>query len=163
VVQNVGLRFHHDFHGRLRTLEIGHQHFHAAIRNAFADRADRQRKQLRSAVFAIVPVHAGDHGILQSKDFARLGNAARFVVIHRQRRAFLHRAETTAARADVAQNHERGRAAVPAFAYIRTGGALAHRVEFQVCDQLLELTVILSNRGRRAQPRRALGFGSNCN
>ena len=128
VVQNVGMRIHDDLHGRVRALKIGHQHFHFAARNALANRRDREREQFRPAVFAVVAIDAGDHGILQPQHSASLRHAPRLVVIDRQRRALLHGAESAAARADIAQDHEGGRAPVPAFADVRTGRALANRM-----------------------------------
>ena len=59
------------------------------------------------------------------------GYAARLVVIDRQRSAFLHRAKAAAPGADVAQDHERGGAVVPALAHVGTGGAFANRVQPQ--------------------------------
>ena len=84
---------------------------------------------------------------------------ARLVVIHRQRRAFLHRAEPAAPRAHVAQDHERGRAMVPALAHVGAGGALADRVQPQPLDQRLQFAIILAHRRGSAQPLRALRLG----
>ncbi len=73
-------------------------------------------------------------------------------IIHRQRAAFLHRAEAAAARADVAQDHERRGAAVPAIADVGTSRALAHRVQVQIPHQLLQVAVIIANRSGSPQP-----------
>ena len=85
------------------------------------------------------------------------GDAPRLVVIDRQRAAFLHGAETAAARADVAEDHERGGAPVPAFAHVRAGGALADRMQIQVCDELFQFAIILAHGSGRAKPFRPLG------
>ena len=134
VVEDVGRGFEHDVHGRVRALKIRDQHFDPATLNTLADRANGQREQLRAAVLAIVAIHAGDDGEFQPESRAGLGHAARLVIIHRQRAALLHRAESAAAGADVAQDHEGGGAPVPAIADVGAGRALAHGVELQVLD-----------------------------
>ena len=65
VIQHVRLGIHYDFHSFVRALKIRHQHFYFASGNPLADGPDGQREQLRAAVFAIVTIHAGDHGILK--------------------------------------------------------------------------------------------------
>ena len=91
----------------------------------------------------------------QAHGFDSGGHALRLIVIHRQRRAFLDRAESAAARAHVAQDHEGGGAVVPAFAHVGASRALANRVQPQPPDEFLQIAIVLSPRCRRAQPLRA--------
>ena len=154
---------HHDVHGRVRALKIGHQHFHFAARNPLANRLDGQREQFGAAVLAIVAIHAGHHRVLQSQHRHRLRHAPRLVVIHRHRRTLLHRAKSAAPRANIAQDHERRRAMVPAFAHVGTRRALAHRVQIQLPHQLLQLVIVVAGRRGRAQPGRPLRLGIDGN
>ena len=52
------------------------------------------------------------------------------------------RAVRAGARADVAENHERGGAVVPAFADVRAARFLADRVQVQLAHQRLEAQVV---------------------
>ena len=152
VIEHIGRGVHHGVHGRVAALKIGHQHLDAAARNALADGADGQGEQFRAAIVAVVAIDAGDHGEAQTHGGDGFGDAARLVVIHRQRRAFLHGAEAAAARADVAQNHERGGAVVPAFAHVGAGGAFADGVQAEAVDQRFQIAIVLADGRGGAQP-----------
>jgi hypothetical protein len=118
---------------------------------------DGESEQFRAAIFPVVAIHAGDDGVLQPHQRDGFGHAARLIVIDRQRRALLHRAEAAPPRADVAQDHERRGAMIPALADVRAGRALADRVQFQIRDQAFQLPVILAHQptGSRARAARS--------
>src|ERR1035438_7012165 len=77
------------------------QKFRTAVSLAYC--ADDQREQLRAAVFPVVAIDAGDDRELQAHGRHSLGHAPRLIVIHRQRRALFHRAESAAAGAHIAK------------------------------------------------------------
>jgi hypothetical protein len=81
-----------------------------------------------SAIGQIVPVYRGDDRILQSHFLNRRSDPFRFFAIIRWRDTGLDGTETARSRTDFAQNHERGSAFTPTFAYIGTSCILAHGV-----------------------------------
>ena len=87
-----------------------------------------------AAVGQFIARDGSDDGVLQAHEPDRLGHAARLVVIELGRAAGLHRAKAAAPRADVAENHDRGRLARPTFAEVRALGALANGVELVLVD-----------------------------
>ena len=70
------------------------------------------------------------------------------------RLAGLDVAEAAAARAGVAEDHERGGAALPALADVRAGGLLADGVQVLRADQLGQLAVALAAGRGHLEPRR---------
>src|SRR5690242_289132 len=70
------------------------------------------------------------------------------------RLAGLHVAEPTAAGAGVAEDHEGGRAALPAVADVGAGGFAADRVQVLLADQLVELAVAVAARELDLEPGR---------
>src|SRR5262245_24171717 len=102
----------------MRALEIRHKHFHAALGDSLADGADGEGEEFGTAVLTIVAIDAGDHRELQAERRACLRYSPRFVVVDREGSPFLHRAKSATARAHVAEDHERRRAAIPALADI---------------------------------------------
>src|SRR5262249_40204708 len=65
-----------------------------------------------------------------------------------------HGAEATAARADVAEEHHRGRSLRPAFAHVGTTGLLTYRVKIELAKGLLEMGVGLAAGSPDLQPWR---------
>src|SRR4030095_4552869 len=63
-----------------------------------------------------------------------------------------HGAEAARTGADVAKDHERGRAVVPALADVRAAGLLADRVQVQPAHRLLDVPVNLAVGNARLQP-----------
>ena len=140
-------------------MKIRDQHFHFAAGNALANGLDGEGEELGAAILAIVTIDAGDHGVLESKDGAGFGDAARFVVIDGEGRAFLDGAKSAAAGADIAEDHESCGAAIPALAGVGAGGAFADGVQFQVVDQAFQLAIILAGGRGGAEPGGAGGLG----
>src|SRR6185436_15395454 len=73
----------------------------------------------------------------------RFGDSRRLRGIELRRLAVRHGAVGTGARADIAQNHERRGAMVPAFADVRAPRILTHGVQLQVVHDALETDVVL--------------------
>ncbi len=136
VVEDVGMGIHDDVHGGVRALKIGHKHFYFAAGNAMADGLDGHAEEVGTAIRAIVPIDAGDNGVAQAQSGASFGDAARLIHIDFEWRTLLHGAETAAAGADVAEDHEGGGAAIPAFTDVWAGGTFADGVEMEVADQV---------------------------
>ena len=55
--------------------------------------------------------------------------------------------------ADIAEDHERGRAGIPAFAQVRALGRLADGVQAVAIDQVQQLAVVLAAGHLHLQPR----------
>src|ERR1051325_3003574 len=70
------------------------------------------------------------------------------------RLAVRDRAVGARARADVTEDHEGGRAVMPALADVGTARLLADRVELQLLHHALEAQVVLGPRRAYFQPRR---------
>jgi hypothetical protein len=76
---------------------------------------------------------------LQLERGDRFGQSARLVRVGRQRLAVADVAERAAAGADVAEDHEGGRAAAEAFADVGAGGFLADGVQLAFAQHGLDL------------------------
>jgi len=68
-----------------------------------------------AAVGQVIPGNGRDNGMPDAEAPDGLGDAAGFLRVSRRGLARGHAAEGAVAAADVAQNHERGRTAAPAF------------------------------------------------
>ena len=159
VIEDVGAGVHEEFHGFARALKVGHEDFDAAGGEALADGADGHGEQEGAAVLAVIAVDAGDDGVFQSHGLDGFGDAAGLVHVDFERGAFLNGAEAAAARADVAEDHEGGGAAVPAIADVGAGGGFADGVEAEAGDEALETAVVVADGGGGAEPFWALGAG----
>ena len=93
------------------------------------------RDMLRAAVGHVVAIDHGDDGVLHAHLLHRLGHASRLVGVGEQRLAFADRAERAAARADLAEDHERGGAGAPALEDVRAARFLADGVQRQIVHQ----------------------------
>ncbi len=99
----------------------------------------------RSAVRQVVAVHGRYDQILPAEIAHRIGDANRFQPVDDSLRvAGLHVAEAAAARARVAEDHDRRRARSPALGKIRTVGFFANRVERKAVDFRLYAFVLLA-------------------
>src|SRR5262249_2807427 len=131
-------------HGLPAALKIRDENLDAAAGHPAADSVNREAEQLCSAILAIVAIDAGDNSESQAHRGDRFGHTVGLPVIHFERRTLLHGTEAAAACADVAQDHERGGPAVPAFSDVRTCGAFANRVEMQALNQRFQFAIILA-------------------
>src|SRR5208283_663990 len=157
VVQDVGPRAHHNAQRLVQSLKIGDKNLDAATWHAPADLANRFGEHARAAYVVIVAIDAGDHRELQRQLFHRFGDTARLVVINRLRTALGHGAKSAAARAQVAQQHERSGAMVPALPDVGAVRRLADGVQLQLARQGLQVVIVLAHGRARLQPLR---FGS---
>jgi hypothetical protein len=94
---------------------------------------------LGAAVAQIVAVDAGNDHIFQLSAATDSAEFARFVRVGRQRLAVADVAERAAAGADVAEDHEGGRAAPEAFADVGAGGFFADGVQLLLAQHGLDL------------------------
>src|SRR5207244_10276200 len=140
--------------------EGGCEHLHLAAGREPPDRADHADERARAEVGEVVAVDAGDHGVAQAHPLDGLRYAQRLERVDGLRLAGLDVAEAAAARAGVAEDHERRGAAVPTLADVRAGGLLADGVELVALDHALQLEVARSARRADLEPRRlALPIG----
>src|SRR5438445_11951790 len=135
--------------------EIRDKHFDLATRNAPPDLLDRACKNMRAAVRLVIAIDAGDirgaqahlrHGFRHAKWLPFIRRA------HRPPR--WHGTESARPRANVPENHERGRALLPALAHVRAARALAHRVQVESPHQALQVLIALSTQKPDPQPVR---------
>src|SRR5213078_1681729 len=100
---------------------------------------------------------ARDHRVAQAHPGDGAGDAQRLQRVVPGRLAGLDVAEPAAPRARVAEDHERGRAALPAVADVRAGGLLADRVEVLGVDLPAQLAIARAAGQRHLEPRRLAG------
>ena len=119
-----------------------------------ADLADDADERARALVGEVVAVDARDDRVAQAhpRDLARDARGLERVVPRRL--AGLDVAEAAAARARVAEDHERRGAALPALADVRARGLLADRVEVVVVDPRCSARGSARRRARDLEPRR---------
>ena len=144
VVEDVRARLHHGAERLLLAVEVRDQDLHAHERAAGADLADRRREGAGAAVGQVVAGDAGHHDVVEAHGGDRLGDAARLVVVEPGGPARLDGAEPAGPGADVAQDHHRRGALVPALAHVGADRLLADRVEVQAAQQALEVVVVVA-------------------
>jgi hypothetical protein len=118
--------------------KIRDQSFDDDARLPGAHRPDAVREMRRAAVAQIVAIHRGDDHILQAHRRHGPGQMFRFWGVERVRPTVAHVAERTAPGADVAHDHESGRAVAEAFAEIGATGFFTDRVQMVVPQNLLQ-------------------------
>ena len=117
-----------------------------------ARQADRLGEDLRAAIGQIVAIDRGDDDVAEAEHLHRVRDPRRFGEIERDGLAVRHGAVAAGARADVAEDHERRRAVVPAFADVGAAGFFTDGVKVQAAHQLLELQVFLGAGRPHLQP-----------
>ena len=153
VVEDVGPRLHQPLERSGLVEEIGHEHLDGRPRRR-ADRLDRPPEVLSAAVGQVIAGHARDHHVLQPQSPRRLGHPLRLVEFQRLGLPLGHRAESAGPRADVAQDHERGRPLRPAFEAVGALRRGADRFEFELRDQVGRLRMTAPRREILPQPGR---------
>ncbi len=91
---------------------------------------------IRPAVGQIVAGDGGDHHVSQAQAGGGFGDTIGFVELEGFGLPFRHGAKAAGARADVAQDHERGGFLRPAFQAVGALGAFADSFQMQIVDQL---------------------------
>src|ERR1700733_3380366 len=154
VVEHVGALGDDLGERHLLALEVGGGHLDLAAGCLAADLADDADEGGGALVGEVVAVDRGDDGVAQSHARDRARDAGGLERVVPGGLAGLDVAEATAARAGVAEDHERGGASLPALADVRAGGLLADGVQVLIANQLRELAVALPAGGRHLEPRR---------
>src|SRR3954447_18177549 len=138
----------------LLAAEVGREHLDLAPGRLAADLADDAHEGAGAVVGEVVAVDARDDGVAQPHLRHRPRHAGRLERVVPRRLAGLDVAEAAAARARVAEDHERGGAAVPAVADVRTRRLLADGVQVLVADEAVELAVARAARRLHLEPWR---------
>ena len=141
-------------------VEVGDQHLDAHARALAPQLADRVGEDVRAAVGQVVARDAGDDDVLEAHLLDRLGDAARLVLVVPRRPAGLDGAEAAGPGADVAEDHDRRRALLPALPDVWAVRLLAHRVERQAAQDALQVVVVLAARQARLDPVGVTAQGS---
>src|SRR4029077_13855138 len=153
VVEDVGARIDDRAHRLQVALEVWSQDFDRRPRAAVADRPDRAREDARPAVPQVVAVDRGDHRVLQPELGDRLRNAQWFAEVELGGPAGRHCTEPAGSRAHIAQDHERGRSAVPAVEDVRAPRLFTYSVEPARADHLLQVFEIFTLTDAHSDPR----------
>ena len=133
---------HRDERLLLDAEEVGREDLDGRARQLPLERADRRRVVAGAAVGQVVAVDRGDDDVRETHPVRGLGEAKRLERVRRGvRLARVHVAVAACARADVAQDLERGRPAPPALADVRAAGLLADRDEPALAHEPLDLVV----------------------
>ena len=152
VIEHVGPGIEHRVERLLVALKIRNQDFDPAFRQARPCFADRSREDRRAAVREIIAIDGGDDDVVQVEDLNRVRYPGGFAGIDRAGAAVRHRAIRARARADVAQDHERRGAMVPAFADVRAARVLADGVQVEAPHQALQAQITGGPRCAYFQP-----------
>ena len=135
VVQDVGTRVQHRPQRRVIALEIGDQNLDHTPAVQLSNGLDRLGEDEGAAVRQVVPVHGGDHDMLQSHLPHCLGHPPGLLPVQHRGTALADGAVAAASSADPPQDHERGHAMGPAFTQIRAHGLLADGIETQAAQK----------------------------
>jgi hypothetical protein len=108
---------------------------------------------LSTPISQIITIDTRDDDILETHCSDRLRQVERFIRIGWTRFSVGNIAEWTSAGAEITQDHECGCSLSEAFPDIRTGGLLAHGVEFLLSQDTLDLVELLAVRGSNTYPR----------
>ena len=154
MIQNIGLGIENNLQGFVEPLEVGDQYFHPATRREFANLANGFGENASSAQVIVIAIHTGHDGMLQAECGHGFSDPSWFVPLDRTRFALGDGAKSATPGANIAQQHERGGAVIPALPNIGTLSRLAHRVQSQAAGQLLEIVKVLACRRLRPKPLR---------
>ncbi len=142
VVEDLRPFVEHDLEGIPEATEVGDEHLDGTARDLLADLANGLGEDRCTTIFTLIPVDRGDDSVFEAHQPSSFGDAARFVPVEPLVGAARHHGtEATGAGADVAQDHEGRRTGRPTLAHVRAPGALAHRVELMVVDDVDEVFI----------------------
>src|ERR1700722_10796062 len=162
VVEDVGALDDDLGERHLLALEVGREHLDLTAWRLLADLADDADERGGALVGQVVAVDGGDDCVAQAHARDRACNAGGLERVVPGGLAGLYVAEAAAPGAGVAEDHERGGAALPALADVGAGGLLADGVQVLVANQLRELAVALpTGRGHLEPGRLALAQRSH--
>ena len=135
VVEDVGLSFEHDVDQIASTVEIWREHFNGEKPARQAHGQDATAEVFGAAVRQVVAGYGGDDNVAQPQAPAGLGQTLRLIDRDRTGSPAPDRAEAARPGADIAQDHERRRAAGPALRAVRAPCTLADGFEAKLADQ----------------------------
>ena len=150
VVEDIRARRRDQAPRRALAQEIGGQHLDRGVRRAGANGADHGGEMRRAAIGEIVAIDRGDDDMAEPEPHDRVRDPRRLIAIERPRLAGADMAKAAGAGAGIAHDHHGGVADRPAFADIRAGGLLAHRVQAVFGQQRAGL--VIDRMGRRLDP-----------
>ncbi len=162
VIEHVRTGVEHRLQRFRLALEIRDQHFDPAGRHQRPRPADGLGENRSAAILQIIAIDRCDHDVIQSQRMDGVGDALRLVEIERDRLAMRHGAIAARTRADIAQDHEGGRAVVPALADVGTMRLFANRVQAEAAHQPLQTLVVRRARRAHLEPFRLGGPGLRC-
>jgi hypothetical protein len=162
VVQNVRPGVEYRAQRGLVTLEIRYQHFDAALGPPRMDGAHRGRERAGAEVLEVITIDRGDDDVVELHGVDGVGELIGLLRIKGEGRAMRHVAVGARARADVAHDHERRRAVVPALADVGAVRFLADRMQTEVAHQALDAHVALRAGRANLQPVGLLRPGRRC-
>ena len=142
VIEDVRLRVENGIQVGRPALQVGNEDLNAAMGTAVADRADGLRPDGGASVPELVAGDRGDHAVAEIHPGNRFGHPGGFSEINFAGPACLDRAEAAGTGADIAEDHDGGGAARPAFPHVRALGALTDRVQVIVVDEVAHLGCI---------------------
>ncbi len=119
MVEDLRLGFDHHLQAVFPALEIRDQHFNLAAGGLAADLADGLGENLCATHVVVIPIYAGDNGVLQPQCSHSFSDAPGLVPVQRFRSALGHRTEPAAPGTEIAQQHEGCGLMVPALANVR--------------------------------------------
>ena len=163
VVEDVRAGLHHGPQRLLLAVEVRDQDLDAHERAARPELADGGGERAGTAVGQVVPGDAGHHDVVETHGADGLRDATGLVVVEPGGLAGLDGAEPACPRTDVAQDHDRRGALVPALAHVGTDRLLAHRVEVQAAQEALEVVVVVARGHPRLDPVGVTPQGSRAN
>src|SRR5690606_24137755 len=135
--------------------KVGRQRLDGGFRAARLDRANARGVVAGAAVGQVVAVDRRQHDVLQVHELDGPRRVLGLVGVEPAARvARVDGAELTRARADVAHQHDRGRAVRPALADVRAHRLLADGREPVRAHRGAQLLVALARRDARLEPRR---------
>jgi hypothetical protein len=124
VVQNIGPRLKYDFKRGVAAAKVRNKHFDPATRIQTPYPANRFGKMTGPAIWQLVSIDAGYHGMPQTELADRFAYVPGLVRIELGWLALTDRAKSAMPSANISQNHKCGGALAPALEYIRTSSFL---------------------------------------
>ena len=139
VVEHIRGCFHQNIHRGIQAgTEIRGEDFDLGLRGAGANLADALGKMLSTPVGQVVPVHGGNHHILEAKVVHGFCQMQRLFRVQRVGAAEAHITERAATGADVTHDHEGGGAATETLWQVGAGGFLADRMQLLLAQHRLD-------------------------
>ena len=154
VVEDVGALGDHLCQRHLLAAEVGGQHLDLALRGLIRIERITPTNARGAVVRQVVAVDGRDHRVAQAHLLHLVRDAQRLERVVPGRHPRLDVAEPAAAGADVAEDHEGRRAALPALADVGAVRLLADRVQVVGLDRLLQLAVGRAAGRGDLEPRR---------